>query len=567
MSVTRAPSMTSSLGEAWRGLWRHARGRRDILSGALLLLVGAELLRLPMPWLAGEAVNVLQREGVAGAASAARWLAWLFAGVVVAWLSHAAGRILERNVALHARRSLALELMQRLLRAPLRWHRREHPLAVAQRAMQGTGALTDFGESQYIYLQTVVQIAGPTIALALISPTVGAVAFVGFALLATTSLGFDRVLLRVSDHRNEAERRNGATWGELLGQMATLIALRLERCALALVRSRLAAVLLPMRRFVLINELKWGAVDILGHLLWCSLVTVFVMQVDGDADGAIALGSVFMVYEYARSAQASASALAVNFSMLAGQLSGWRALQPLLAAPHDAVPARLASASWKRLELRDVTLVYEDREQPVLSGVDLVLRHGKHYAVTGASGAGKSALLALLSGLEPAASGRFVCDDSPVDAAWLRREATLVPSQPVVFEGTLRENLCLGDDGDDAAMRCDLDAVGLGALVGGLPQGLNATLGDGSPRWSSGQQQRLTLARGSLAAAGGSLVLLDEPTSHLDKASAHAVLSDLLALHADACLVVTLHDPELVCHFDEVIALADGRIVEPALAA
>lgn len=561
------PSMSRSLGDAWRGLWRHARGRRDTLSGALLLLVGAELLRLPLPWLAGEAVNVLQRDGVAGAAIAARWLAWLFAIVVAAWLCHGAGRVLERNVALHARRSLALELMQQLLRAPLRWHRREHPLAVAQRAMQGTAALTDFAESQYIYLQTAVQIAGPVIALALISPTVGAAAFVGFALLAGTSLGFDRVLLRVSDDKNEAERRNGATWGELLGQMATLIALRMERGALALVGRRLAAVLLPMRRLVLINELKWGAIDIFGHLLWCALVAVFVMQADADASGAIALGSLFMVYEYARRAEGSAAALAGNFSMLAGQLSGWRALQPLLTAPSDVAAAPLKTQAWQRLELRDVTLAYEGREQPVLSGVNLVLRRGRRYAVTGASGAGKSALLALLSGLEPPAGGRLACDDAPVDAAWLRREATLVSSQPVVFEGSVRENLALGDDGDDAAMRSALDAVGLGALVGGLPQGLGSTLGDGSPRWSSGQQQRLTLARGTLAAAGGSLVLLDEPTSHLDKASAHAVMRELLAAHPDACVVVTLHDPELACHFDELIALADGRIVKPALAA
>lgn len=560
-----APSVLRSLGEAWAGLWQHAHGRRGVLGSAALLLIGAELLRLPLPWLAGEAVNVLQREGRAGAAGAAQWLVWLFAAVLLAWACHAAGRVLERNVALHARGNLAQALMQRLLRTPLRWHRREHPLAVAQRAMQGSGALTEFAESQYIYLQSVVQIAGPVIALALISPWVGAAAFVGLALLAAASLGFDRVLLRLSDARNDAERRNSATWGELLAHMVTLLALRLEPGVLVLVRRRLAAVLRPLRRLVLVNELKWGAVDVLGQLLWCALVAVYVIQ--ADAGGAIALGSLFMVYEYARRAEGSLAALAADCSMLAGQLSGWRALQPLLAAPAADQAASLAPTPWRQLDLHAVTLVYEPGGRRVLSGVGLHLQRGRRYALVGASGAGKSALLALLAGLEPAACGHLRCDGAPVDAERLRREATLVPAQPAVFEGTVRENLAPGREVDEAVLRRALDAVGLAGFVAALPQGLDSVVGDGSPRWSSGQLQRLALARASLAAQGSSLLLLDEPTSHLDPSAAHAVLRGLLAAHPEACVVAALHDPALACHFDARIVLADGRVVEPALAA
>ena len=550
-------SLSGSLRDIWAGVWKHARGRREALAGAMLLLVGAELLRLPMPWLAGEAVNVLQREGTAGAAEAGRWLAWLFATVVVAWLCHAAGRVLERNVALHARRSLSLDVMRRMLRAPLRWHRQEHPLARAQRAMQATGALTEFTQSQYVYLQTAVRILGPVIALMLISPLTGAAACVGIALLGAVSLRFDDVLLRLTDRMNAAERRNGATWGELLGNVVTLLALRLEACALALAKSRLSAVLQPLRRLVVVNELKWGAVDILGHLLWCSLVVLYVAQ--ADAGSAIALGGVFMVYEYARSAESSMGAVAANFSMLAGQLSGWRALEPVLAAPDATDAPVLAPTPWNRLELHRVAVAFEASEQPVLNGVQLVLQRGRRYAVTGGSGSGKSALLALLAGLEPASDGVVACDGQRVDAAWLRREATLVPAQPVVFEGTVRENLFVGPGEDESAKRA-LEVAGLRKHVETQPLGLDSMVGDGLARWSSGQQQRLSLARGTLATAGASLVLLDEPTSHLDKPTAHAVLKGLLEANAGACIVVALHDPELACHFDELIVLADGRV-------
>lgn len=560
-----SPSVLRSLADAWAGLWRHAEGRRGMLGAAAVLLLVAELLRLPLPWLAGEAVNLLQRQGRAGAGAAALWLAALLATALLAWSIHAAGRVAERNVALHARSSLMLDLMRRLLRTPLAWHRREHPLAVAQRATQGSTALTEFAESQYIYVQTLVQIAGPVIALTLISPWVGAAAAVGLALLGAASLGFDRVLLRLADARNDAERRNGATWGELLANVPTLLALRLESGVLALVRQRLAAVLRPLRRQVLVNEMKWGAIDVLGHVLWCALVAVYVIQ--ADSSGAIALGSLFMVYEYARRAASSLADLAGDFSKLANQLSGWRTLQPLLAAPAAGQAVELSATPWRHIDLHNVSLAFDACKHRVLHGLDLRLRRGGRYALTGPSGAGKSALLALLAGLEPACTGSIEIDGASADADRLRREATLVPAHAAVFEGSVRENLAPGTPVADNVLWSALETVELGSFVAAQPMGLDSAVGDGLARWSSGQLQRLALARASLSARGSSLLLLDEPTSHLDRQAAHSVLQRLLAAHPGACIVAALHDPSLACTFDGQITLAEGAIVRPAVAA
>nr|WP_315465743.1 ABC transporter ATP-binding protein [uncultured Rhodoferax sp.] len=559
--------LLATLVDAWRGLWRHAIGHRRRLGCAAALLLSAELMRLPLPWLAGQAVNQLQSLGLAGAPVAARWLAALLGLVLLAWLCHASGRILERQVAQFARQDLALGLMQRLLRAPLAWHRREHPLVVSQRAMQGSQALNDFAESQYIYLQSAVRLVGPVVALSLLDVWLGAAAAVGLLLLGAISLCFDRVMLRLSDVKNEAERRNTATWGELLVQLRTLRALRLEAGALAVVRQRLAAVLRPLARLVLINEGKWGAVDVLGQLFWGSLVVLYVVRADATVGGAIALGSVFMVYEYARQAEGSLSSLAADFAMLAGQLSGWRALQPLQQAPVEEELPRLQASGWTRLSTRALCLGYEDGRQ-VLGGLDLWLVRGRSYALSGASGAGKSTLLAVLAGLEPARSGQIRLDAEVVQAQRLRREATLVPAQAAVFSGSVRENLAPGQpELPEQRLWQALASVALDDFVRQLPRGLDTDVGDGQSTWSAGQQQRLALARASVAATDTGLLLLDEPTAHLDRDNAQSVLRGLLAAHRGACVVAALHDPALLHLFDHCMHIDNGVLTTAPLAA
>ncbi len=561
-------SMLRSAAALYQALWRYAQGHRGELLGAGALLVVAELMRLALPWLAGSAVDALQIGGMAGLAPAAKYLALLFGVVVMAWACHGVGRVLERNVALRAREAFSSELMERLLAAPLRWHRKEHPVAMSQRAIQGTEALHNFAESQYIYLQSAVQIAGPLIALWLISTWVGAAAAAGFFVLCAVSLGFDRVLLRLADEKNEADRRNAATWSDILGNFLTVLSLRLHTGVMALAHKRLQVIFKPLRRLVLINELKWGAVDVLGSLLWCALVVIYVVQTasserEAAGIGVVALGGIFMVYEYSRRAERSMSALAADFSMLAGQLSGYRAAHPLIHAPRaEQTQATPCASDWQLLELDSVFLTYEAANSAALSDTSLRLLRGRRYALVGASGSGKTTLLMVLAGLEKAAGGQVLRDGVVIDSATLRQEVTLVPGQAALFEGSVRDNVSPGALQDTPMVLQALASTGLTDFVHGLSRTLDTVVGDGAARWSMGQLQRLNLARGMLAGLGTSLLLLDEPTSHLDKTSARDVMARLLARHADACVVSSLHDLDLLGHFDQVIVMDAGRVID-----
>lgn len=561
-------SQTLALAQAF---WRYSQGRRGIMLATVLLLLSAELMRLAQPWLAGTAINILQDQGVNGLSEAGKYLSMVFGVILVVWVFQAWGCILERTTALHVRSSFTVDLMTKLLRAPLWWYRREHPTLVAQRALQGGQSLNDFGDSQFIYLQSPVQIIGALGALTLISPWVGLAAFIGTLTVLLASLGFDNILLRLYQMKNTADRRNAATWSDLLGNFLSVHALRLSIGALSLTSKRLEAIFVPARRVSVIIQLKWGAIDILGTLLWCSLVALYVVITASKGDSSvIALGGVFMVYEYARRLEIEMSAIAADFSMLAGQMSGFHAAKPLLDAPAStAIDTPLQASAWQQLELSDVNFRYQQQgkqQTGELRQVNLKLQRGKRYALIGASGGGKSTLMLLLAGLESPNDGMIKLDGESITSVELRREACLIPTATTLFEGDVKDNVAPGfseqDDADLETIHKVLGTVGLTEHLNSLSDGLNSIVGEGSSRWSAGQQQRLALARGILPASQASLVLMDESTSHLDELSSRKVFTNILEELSGKTVIAAIHNLGLLNFFDEVIYVDAGRIVD-----
>jgi len=162
--------------------------------------------------------------------------------------------------------------------------------------------------------------------------------------------------------------------------------------------------------------------------------------------------------------------------------------------------------------------------------------------ITGPSGAGKSTLLELLAGLRRPSAGTLTAPRSH-----------LVSQRPFLAPGTVRDNLTLGNDCDEDELWQILRLVGLDSMVSTLPEGLETQLGDDGFGLSAGQRARLTLARAALSSAP--LLLLDEPTAHLDDESAdlaHQLIQTLAELRT---VVAVTHRPELLSLADEHIHL------------
>lgn len=186
------------------------------------------------------------------------------------------------------------------------------------------------------------------------------------------------------------------------------------------------------------------------------------------------------------------------------------------------------------LELKDAAAAWPGGPE-VFSGISAVAEPGRWLSVTGPSGAGKSTLLSVLLGFLPLQSGTVHLTGK---AAWCPQEAHL-------FDSTIRANLLLGrpakEKPSEADMMKALSDVGLDALVHTLPDGLDSRIGPAGSRLSGGERQRLAMARTLLT--GASVLLLDEPTAHLDAGAAHELMATLRRGLRDVTVVLVTHNP------------------------
>ncbi|NYE94040.1 ATP-binding cassette subfamily C protein CydCD [Psychromicrobium silvestre] len=186
------------------------------------------------------------------------------------------------------------------------------------------------------------------------------------------------------------------------------------------------------------------------------------------------------------------------------------------------------------VQAENVSLGWEGRA--VVEGLDLSLARGQWLTVTGPSGAGKSTLLATLMGSVPSLGGHLAVTGK---IAWCPQESHL-------FDSTLRGNLALARSAaeapDDSELLQVLKQVGLGPLLAELPQGLDTKIGLAGNELSGGQRQRVAVARALLSKA--ELVLLDEPTAHLDEAGALALMTDLRSSLQGCTVLLVTHRPE-----------------------
>jgi ATP-binding cassette subfamily C protein CydD len=192
-------------------------------------------------------------------------------------------------------------------------------------------------------------------------------------------------------------------------------------------------------------------------------------------------------------------------------------------------------------------------ETALFDAFDLHVGAGEHVALVGPSGSGKTTLLALIACLAPANSGTIRIGGAKLDdasAAGLRAGMAWIGQAPHVFPATVRSNVALGRPGvSTMAVTRAIDFAGLADVQHATP---HATLGEGGTGLSGGELVRLALARASVAPGAG-LLLADEPTARLDRATSAQVIDALLALAEGRTLIVATHDLALAARIGRVI--------------
>ena len=259
--------------------------------------------------------------------------------------------------------------------------------------------------------------------------------------------------------------------------------------------------------------------------------------------------------------------LAAQFhSSAEGRAASERLLDLIDAAPAPA-SGRVAPPSPRELPVRfeAVTFSYPSRPGPVLDGVNLELAPGEAVALVGPSGAGKSTIAGLLLRLLEPTGGRVTVgsvDIARCDAHAWRAQLAWVPQRPMLFRGTVADNVRLGDpNAGDECVRAAAALAGADLFIRRLPLGYDTVVGDGGRPLSAGELQRLAVARAFLRDAP--LVILDEPTANLDPENAELVANAVERLRVGRTVLLAVHRPGFADRADRIVRLDSGRIVEP----
>jgi len=261
------------------------------------------------------------------------------------------------------------------------------------------------------------------------------------------------------------------------------------------------------------------------------------------------------------------SMLAVNLNYLADNTGRLQRLNEILSTDGKQF-RRLGGQSFRELReairLDSVTLRYSPDMPPALTDISFTLPKGQMLALVGASGAGKSSIADLLTGLYSPTVGRILIDDTPLEqllmSDWQQRLG-VVSQDTFLFNATIAENIAFGTPGATRAMiEAACSAAQAVSFIESLPMAYDTLVGERGYRLSGGQRQRLSLARAILR--DPELLILDEATSALDSQSERLVQQALEQFESNHTVLVIAHRLSTIVRADQILVLDSGRICQ-----
>ncbi len=396
-----------------------------------------------------------------------------------------------------------------------------------------------------------------------LNPLLAAVALCAIPLIGWSTARISKRIRHVTKSQREKESFIASIAHEVLGAMMVVQAFNREKVeAQRFARQNRSSI----RAGVRATRLEAKLFRIVSLSTATGLCAVLFLGVRSVLDGAMTPGDLLLFVAYVRAVNKPLRKLSKLASQTAKATTcGMRIVEILRIPPaiKDAPDAVATGELRGDIELANVSFAYPDGT-PALSEVSVRIGAGERVAVVGRSGAGKSTLMKLLLRFYDADEGSVRFDGKDIRGymvASLRDQIAIVQQDTVLFGLTISENIALGCDGaDKEEIRAAAKAVGAHSFIRSLPEKYETRLSEKGTTLSGGQRQRIALARALLRRSP--ILLLDEPITGLDAASAERAESSWMVEETARTTVVICHDLSAMERFDRVFVLDRGRLID-----
>ncbi|EPY42474.1 hypothetical protein AGDE_01449 [Angomonas deanei] len=233
----------------------------------------------------------------------------------------------------------------------------------------------------------------------------------------------------------------------------------------------------------------------------------------------------------------------------------------VMGSPANPVPQRIVAGS---LEFQDVQMRYREGLPLVLDHVSFTIGAREKVGIVGRTGSGKSTLLLTFMRMVDICGGEIVVNGTPIRSLPLRdlrRQFSMIPQDPVLFDGTVRMNVDPFLEASSEEVWSALETVGLRERIATEPEGIDGRVLEGGSNFSVGQRQLLCMAR-ALLKKGSGFILMDEATANIDQALDRHIQGTVMNAFADYTVITIAHRLQTVAQYDKIIVMDHGVVAE-----
>ena len=546
----------------------YLHGQLPLLLASLAALLGMTLMRLLEPWPLAWIVDNLLKNNTPLSANQLIW-ASAIAVIAIAALRALCGYLSTigfARVGTHVLSRVRNDLYDQLLTLPLSYHQKMRPGDLTLRLVNDVTQLKEVTISALLpMLANIFILIGMFAVMLALNWQLALLSLIPLPVMWYTAKRSSRLIHEASRRTRRREGTLAATAAESMSAIRTVQSLTLEDKFRDLFQGGGDK---AMNADLSTKRLSAGLERSIDLLVACATALVLWLGARQVLKGAISAGDLLVFISYLKNSMRPVR----EYAKYAGRLSKALASAERIADILDETPeiadlphSRPAPPLRGRITLRNLHFHYPGNPKKTFDGLDLHIEAGEHVAIVGPSGIGKSTLAALLLRLYQPQQGRIEIDGHDIrrfQLASLRAQIGLLPQDALLFATSIRDNLTCAA-GRVVGERETIAAAKLANahdFILAQPEGYDTQIGERGATLSGGQRQRLAIARVALRRCP--VLILDEPTTGLDRHSESVVRHAIERLIEGRTALMITHDLDLAARADRIIYIQDGKIGE-----